>query len=268
MLFAASLIENGFQSSTLKSYMSAIKSVLMDDNYDWQDGRLELQTLSRAYRIVNNKLTVRLPICLNLLEVILFEIKCFYHDQYYLAILYQTLVCIGYHGLFRIRELTSSSHMVKAKDVHIGTNKDKLLFILYSSKTHGEESRPQKIKIKVVTCEFSMPSYRKHQKSKSRQRFFCPFMLSHEYLKLRGQYQHESDQFFVFKDKSPVKPQQVNWLLKKIFKAVNLDMHLYSFHSLQIGRATDMVHAGCSIDSIKLAGRWKSNAVFKYIRTN
>ena len=51
----------------------------------------------------------------------------------------------------RIGELTFSSkiadHSIKFKDVYVGTNKDKILVILYSSKTHDKSTYPQQIKI-------------------------------------------------------------------------------------------------------------------------
>ena len=143
MLFAATLIEQGIQSATLRSYISAIKAILTDDNYPWDDGKMLLRTLSRACRLTNDKLTVRLPIKSNLLEIILFEVKRHFQQQPYLSVLYQTLFVVAYYGLFHIGELASSTHPVKAKDVHIGTNKNKLLFMLYTSKTHSIETTEQ-----------------------------------------------------------------------------------------------------------------------------
>ena len=57
------------------------------------------------------------------------------------------LFATAYYGLFRIGEITDSQHAVKARDVHIGQNKRKLLFLLRTSKTHGENVEPQSIKI-------------------------------------------------------------------------------------------------------------------------
>ena len=59
----------------------------------------------------------------------------------------------AYYGLFRIGELTFSEHAVRAKDVHVGTNKKKMLFVLHSSKTHDKGSKPQLIKVT------SMPTF-------------------------------------------------------------------------------------------------------------
>ena len=37
VLFGAYLVDKGIQSSTLKSYFSAIKHILKQDGYDWND---------------------------------------------------------------------------------------------------------------------------------------------------------------------------------------------------------------------------------------
>ena len=82
--------------------------------------------------------------------MILFEIERNYGQQPYLKHLYKVLIVTTYFGLFRIGEVTFSDHVVKVSDVHVGTNKKKLLFILRSSKTHGKGSKPQQI-LSLVT---------------------------------------------------------------------------------------------------------------------
>ena len=88
-----------------------------------------------------------------------------YAKQPYLEILYKTIFLIGYYGMFRIGELTLSPHVMKAKDISFSKNKNKIQILLHSSKTHGKESPPQKIKISEVP-----PAAKSN-----RHRFFCPF---------------------------------------------------------------------------------------------
>ena len=167
--------------------------------------------------------------------------------------MYKSMFLLAYYGLFRIRELASGSHPVKAANVHITQNKEKMLFVLYSSKTHGKESRAQKIKISGNVGS---------------KRFFCLFKMSREYLALRGNYVNNSDPFFVFKDQSAVKPAQVRKVLKLTLTSINLPAHCYSFHGFRIGRSTDLVLKNkLTIEQLKIAGRWRSNVAFKYIRS-
>ena len=135
-LFVGYLIDRGIQSSTVKSYVSAIKRILVDDGYEWKDQRILLTSLTRACRLVNDRVYTRLPIQGSLLELILFEVDRHFsvvHNQPYLKLMYQTMFAMAYYGLMRVGELMLSPHVVKAKDVHMAGNKDKLLIVLHSS---------------------------------------------------------------------------------------------------------------------------------------
>ena len=74
-LFCAFLIEKGTQSQTIKSYVSAIKSILMDDNYQWRDDRILLNSLTKVCKLENDHLRCRLPISQKLLDILIFELK-------------------------------------------------------------------------------------------------------------------------------------------------------------------------------------------------
>ena len=104
-------------------------------------------TLTRACHLTNDRLFVRLLIKCSLLEVLLFELGRIFKDQPYLLITYRAIFALAYYGMFRIGELTVGNHPIKACDVHVAMNKFKILIYLRTSKTHGLESRPQKVKI-------------------------------------------------------------------------------------------------------------------------
>ena len=228
-LFGAYLIKKGVQSATLKSYMSAIKKTLINDGYHWRDEKVLFNTLTKSCRLINDKVRTRLPININLLELLLFEVERQFDKQYYLEILYKTVFLLGYYGLLRIGEMAKGDHPILAKDVHIAQNKDKLLFILYTSKTHGIESIPQEIKIT------SNRNYNNIKKN------FCPFKTSREFLAIRGNYKTENEPFFVFQNRMPVTPSHVRTILKDSIARVNLDPNAYNCHSLRIGRASDLL---------------------------
>ena len=140
----------------------------------------------------------------------------------------------------------------------LAVNKDKLLVVLYSSKTHDEGCRLQKIKI---------TSNRTEKSGVWAARNFCSFKLMGTYLKLRGNYRTDQEQFFVFRDKSPVTAEQARSILKLMIKKLGLDSTVYDMHSLRIGRASDLIRCNkYTIDEVKRLGRWKSNTVYKYIR--
>ena len=146
-LYCAYLVDTGLQSTTIRSYVSAIKSVLRDDDYEWEEGQVLITTLTHVCKVMNDRVFLHRLITLNLLEVILFEVERVLPGQYFLVVLYRALFALAYNGLFRIGELSVGNHPVQAHDVFITTNKRKMLLTLRTSKTHGENSRPQKIKI-------------------------------------------------------------------------------------------------------------------------
>ena len=254
-LFFAYLIDKGAQSSTIKSYKSAIKSILIDDGYDWRDNRILLNTLTRACKLQNDRVRTRLPIKSGLLELILFEVERICQGQEYLICLHQAILILGYYGLFRVGELTTGDHPIKAKDVHVATNKEKILVVLYSSKTHSIADRPQKVKIVANT------------KKENNGRIFCPFKLMRRYMAERGDYTTDREALFVFRDSSPVKPNHVRSILNTSLTNLGLDSGFYGVHSLRIGRSTQLVEDFKQpISVVKRAGRWSSNVIYKYLR--
>ena len=257
-LYCLYLIEIvGLQSSTIKTYVSAIKDTLVTDGYQWQDNLLLLRTLTSACRTQNDIFRTRLPIQKGLLDMILFEVERKYeHDscQPFLKVLYQAIFVLAYYGLLRIGEITKSEHTLKAKDVHISGKPKSILLLLHSSKTHGKESRPQKIKISNSTMH---PS--EHMS-------FSPFDIIQEYLSIRGGYYTEDESFFILPDHSPLEAKQVRKVLRQCLKKLQLNARIYDTHSFRIGRATDLLKYGFSVDKIKQIGRWRSNAVYAYLR--
>ena len=261
------------QSSTIKSYVSAIKSILTTDGYPWDDKKVLLNTIIKSCKLKNDRLKIRLPIQLGLLDIFLYEIRRKFIDtnQPYLEALYMTAYLLAYYGLLRVGELTQSEHTVKAINIHESTTrgKDKLLLVLYSSKTHGLGSRPQKIFITgknnlevTENTEKTSIHYLKHNNTGT----YCPVQWAKKYIKMRSEIYRESEQFLIFRDGSPLQAYHMRNLLRKTLNNLKLDGNLYDIHSFRIGRATDLSKRGYCVEHIKRMGRWKSNAVYKYLR--
>ena len=53
-LFIGYLIDRGMQSTTVKSYVSAIKKTLVMDGYDWNDKLVLVRSLAQSCKIVND----------------------------------------------------------------------------------------------------------------------------------------------------------------------------------------------------------------------
>ena len=252
--FGAYLIDKGVQSATLKSYFSAIKYMLKQDGYPWDDKKAALSSLVKSCKIENDKVKVRLPIQKGLLEVLLFEIKRKFDQQPYLLSMYTAMFCLGYYGMLRVGEMTYGPHTLKVCNIHVSGNKQKIQIVLYTSKTHGIDSSPQKIKIAAINSVGR------------KKKWFCPCKMVAHFLFIRGGYIDEMEQFFVFSDKSPVKPCHLRTTLRSLLERINLNSILYDVHSFRNGRACDLEKFRYSLDKIKAMGRWRSNAVFKYLK--
>ena len=264
------IVEKKLQSATVRSYISGIKSVLKNDGYMWDDGFVLLSVLTKSCKLKNDMVKTRLPIQVGLLDLILFDVKRrFEENQPYLEAMYMTAFLFSYHGLLRVGEISESIHAIKAKDIHESKNSNKIMIVLYSSKTHGKESLPQKIRITgkssievtdPQSCNTKFLS-KHHKRSK-----FCPVQWAKHYISMRKPIEDDSEQFLVFSDGSNLKAQHLRTLLRKILASFKLESNLYDTHSFRIGRATDLFKSGIDVETIKQIGRWKSNAVYKYLR--
>ena len=171
--------------------------------------------------------------------------------------MYKALFGLSYYGFLRISEVTISDHVIKAKDVYLATNKDKLKIYLYSSKTHTQGMEPQKIWITSNLSEKSGHYARRN---------FCPLQLVEDFMNVREIFDMTA-QFFVFRDGSPVSPENARSVLKKCLSNLGLDPSMYGMHSFRVGRTSDLIKYNYSIEEVKRMGRWKSNTVYRYIKS-
>ena len=223
ILFVAYLADQKQRkSTTIRSYISAIKSVLLDDGVVLNENKYLLTSLTKACKLRNDKVTTRLPIQKGTLNLIVKNLHHIFSGQPFLEALYKALFSTAYFGLFRVGELTSGSHPILAKDVHIGINKNKMLFVLHSSKTHGKDSKPQ---IVMITQEaLSKSSFqnlfypRVQPVSRYASLQFCPYELLHEYLAWHGGFTSLTEPFFIFRDRTPVSPNNMRKMNFAIFR--------------------------------------------------
>ena len=197
ILFVAYLVEVcKLKSSTVKSYVSAVKSVLAEDGLEVNEGGFVLNALTRACKLKNDQVILRFPIYKGLLKLILDELKSEFDSQPYLLTMYSALFSSAYFGLLHVGELMLSEHTISVKNVHIGTNKKKILYMLTSSKTHTKGDKPQSIKIT------STPINSDRVKRK-RLMPYCPYGLIKLYITARPNVLTLLEQFFVFQINHP-----------------------------------------------------------------
>ena len=221
-LFVRYLIQEKLKSQTIKSYISAIKAVLMEDGVELNENKYLLTSLTKACKYTNDIIRTRLPIQKNLLRLILDKTEDHFAYQHYLTLLYKAVWVLAYYGMLRISEIATGEHPILASDVHISENKRKILFILRTSKTHWTDVKPQRVKITGAN-------------SKELERH-CPFFIINQYIEIRGDCAMTREPFFILSDRNPITPIQVLSTLKKIIKLIGLNSDLYRTHSYRIGR--------------------------------
>ena len=183
----------------------------------------------------NDCIRTCLPICKGMLKILLTQVQIHYDkiNQPYLKILYQTMLSTMYYGLLRISEVAGGKHQhpVKAADVHVGVNKKKFLLILRTSKTHGRNMKPQRVKISA-SADSSLNHHLMPTTSTRTVRNHCPYSLLREYSDYRGGFCNPEEPFFVFADKSPVQPNHLRSCLKQLLKEQGLKVHCFrAIHS-------------------------------------
>ena len=191
------------------------------------EDRFLLNALTTACRLINDHVRLRFPIHKQLLLQLLNYIELSLDQQPFLKILYLALFSAMYYGLFRVGELTFSNHAVKARDIHVGKNKKKMMFILRTSKTHWHDVKPQIIKIS---------GHRKKEDVNAFDRF-CPFQLLLNYTEVRGAFLDNNEQFFIFRDHSPVTPIHLRSILHQLLSTLRIEKKFYNTMSFHIGRA-------------------------------
>ena len=186
-------------------------------------------------------------------------------DQNYARRLYTALFTMAYYGLFWVGEITKGSHPILARDVHTGKNKKKLLFILRSSKMHSKNAKPQIVKIAAIPKSVTNKSKPNNQTQFSTH--WCPFQILRAFLQARPSFISDKEPFFVFRDRSPVSPNNFTSVLKILLKDGGYDETRYSSHGFRGVRSRDLLEMGVPIDTIRKLSRWspKSSLVYAYL---
>ena len=80
VLYVGYLITQNKKSTTIRSYISAIRSVLRDDDVSLNEDKYLLTSLTKACRLKNDQVRTRLPIQQGVLEVLIKHIRIYLHN--------------------------------------------------------------------------------------------------------------------------------------------------------------------------------------------
>ena len=91
----------------------------------------------------------------------------------------------------------------------------------------------------------------------------CPVAAVTAFLAIRG---NSPGPMFQFKDRTPLTKQRFISHIRKALQSAGIDPTKYAGHSFRIGAATTAAERGIQDSTIKILGRWKSDAYLRYIK--
>ena len=239
-LFIAHLIQQGTPGSSVCSIISAISyfhklSLVPDPTQSFLIKQM-IKSIQKSPQIQDN----RRPITTSLLKKMVVSLDSCSLSVYTRRLL-AAMFTLSFHFGLRISEVSDSPHNIQINQI---TLKSPWLYINFHTFKHADTNPlPHKIK--------SDPSSTT-----------CPVKLIAAYLKLRG---YVDGPLFQLNNK-PIVPKWFNSNLKNLISMIGENPESFSSHSFRIGAATSWAQQGVSDIQMRQLGRWKSNALNKYIR--
>ena len=253
-MFIAFLHKENFQTSTIRTYLSAIGFYHKINSYENPVASYPvskcLQGTSKDQALKRKNLKkpiVRLPITKRILHKLIHVLPLLKFDNYSNRML-KALFLLFYYASLRAGEAVktnSTDNILRLENVERFSSRSKQGYLI----------RFMKFKHSKVPITLSLLS--------TGQKMYCPVVALDEYLKLRGQGQ---GYLFLKANGSPLTRNYVSVLLKICLKKCGYRQESYNTHSFRIGRTTDLAAANHSENLIKITGRWHSNAYKKYIK--
>lgn len=248
----ASYLAQSLQPSSIKVYLSAIRSLHIDQGYpDPIANRLQLHRLIRGIRRTQGHSTrQRLPITAPLLHTILssLDLAMFDHTMFWAA------CSMAYFGFLRAAEFTVPNLAAFSPSIHLQVQD------LYFDNVQD----PSCLRISIKTSKTDPFGHGCHIYIGRTQNALCPIAAISAYLHLRGDH---PGPLFLLASGQPLSRDALTAWLRSIFAGANIPGN-FSSHSFRIGAATTAGCNGVPDHLIKTLGRWNSQSYMLYTRTS
>lgn len=253
--FASYLALQNLSPQTIKSYLSAIRSVHISLGFPDPRDQSSMPRLKRVQAGISRVRAqsgipkrVRLPITLQVLSGIGNFLQSSSHPE---KIVLWAVACTAFFGFFRLGELlpenaTSNSGIVWG-DVAIDSH-----------------SAPRMVQIHLRTSKCDQFGAGSDIVLGATGSSVCPVKAILTYTGIRG-----SEPGAFFRDtvnRVVTKPWFVTQI-RQILKSIGLPQHNFAGHSFRIGAATTAALVGMEDSMIQTLGRWHSSAFLLYLRT-
>ena len=247
-LYVTHLHLAGLQPSTIQGHLTAISFF-----HKLQEKRDPTQSFLVTKLLVSlNKLSPsadkRLPVTCVLLKQMINCITRVCHNEYDVA-MFSAMLSFAYYACLRVGEYAISGNPDNVLQIDqitkISRNEKECAIRVYFNKYKHSTSDHPVIDLKAVDDST------------------CPVTLMCQYMTHRP---NKQGPIFINSSGIPVSRYLFQSVFNKCITLLSLEVRRYNTHSLRIGRSTDMMLQGYSNAQIRSAGRWKSDAFWKYIR--
>ena len=248
-LFISYCFATGYSPSTIATYVSGISFYHKIHNLEDPTAVFIVKKLLEGFRRTRQRRDVRAPITVAILQKVCSVLPdiCF---STYESCLFKAAYLVAYFGLLRVSEIVFTNQ--------INANRP----LLYSDVQVTDGSQAVLISIRVSkTKQSGAPTILRIPRSGNPS--LCCVTAVQNYLHLRPCH---PQYFFSHMNGSPLTRSQFTGVLAKAIRCLGLPIQVYTSHSFRIGRASDLASKGLSNETIKQLGRWKSDAVERYIR--
>lgn len=201
--------------------------------------------------------------------MILDAMDSIFSQQEYLRCLYKAMLLMGYYAMLRVGEMASGDYPIDVNDVKLAVNKKRLSVTIRIAKNMLPGQPPHVVRIPSLTQQQEYSLYNDFGRfGQEHYTGYDPWLVIREYIAVRpGRIVGKPEPFFVFADRSLVRPHHFTTALRQTISHCHLNAQLYGPHSLKIGRASDMGRLNLTLERIKREGRWSSsNTVARYVR--
>lgn len=242
--FIAYLSANSCSHSTVRCYLSAISYQLQIQGKQDTTKAFIVKKLLEGLHRLNPSKDVRSPITLPLLSQIT-SILPHVCTNSYEVVLFTSAFQLAFFALLRVSEFTvTSKKSTPLSFSDISISESIITVTIRSSKTD------QHFAGSTIHIDFNADT----------SNLFQSIL---QYFTIRPSIQGP---LFCHLNSKPLTSYQFTSVLHKAIKFLGLDTSTFKSHSFRIGCATHMYSTGVPEEEIKAKGRWKSNAMYSYIR--
>ena len=251
--YIAYLSCNGFSSSTVTTYISAISHFhKLNGFYDHTKSFLVIKAVEGFRRKTPKRSDIRVPISLSLLKKLIGSLTYVCKSSYESS-MSASAFSLAFFGFLRVGEFTADkksecgSHIIQFEDFSFVNSRDStdLHLNIRSSKTDQTGAMTT-----LIICSNS-------------DRSICPVRLLQTYLNIR--HRSLNSPLYIHFDGSFLSRYQFCSVLQRALSFCKIPDHIRS-HSFRIGAATEASLMGISDEVVKKWGRWSSGAFRNYIR--